>query len=296
MIGFGVALRQAFSQINRNKLMTTASLFSITAILLVLGIFFIVIVNVNNMAEGVKQELDQIQVHLLDDTTKTQSEVLMQGISAIPGVGSVEYLSRDDALEQWKVKWGENADLLDRMPTNPLANSIIVTVTDLDLASGIVSQIGAMDGIEEISYSQDAVDKLLNITRVIQIISLIVILVLVVISILVVSNTIKLTVLAREREIVIMRYIGATNWFIRGPFLLEGIILGAIASVIGSVVIGVIYYYAVGNFGIDLALLMPTGFVPFDFMMINLFIIFLSLGICVGACGSLISMRRFLER
>ena len=296
MIGFGVALRQAFSQINRNKLMTTASLFSITAILLVLGIFFIVIVNVNNMAEGVKQELDQVQIHLLDETTMAQSEELMSRIGAIEGIGSVTYLSRDEALEQWKVKWGENADLLDRMPTNPLANSIVITIHNLDLASGIVNEIGTMEGIEEISYSQDAVDKLLNITRIVQIVSLIVILALVVISILVVSNTIKLTVLAREREIVIMRYIGATNWFIRGPFLLEGIIIGAIASVIGSVVIGVIYYYAVGHFGIDLALLMPTGFVPFEFMMINLFIIFLSLGICVGACGSLISMRRFLER
>jgi cell division transport system permease protein len=136
----------------------------------------------------------------------------------------------------------------------------------------------------------------LNVTRVVQIVSLIIILVLVVISILVVSNTIKLTVLAREKEINIMRYIGATNWFIRGPFLLEGIIIGAIAAVIGAVVVGAVYYYAVSHFGVDLALFLPTGFVPFDFMVVNLLIIFLSLGICVGACGSLISMRRFLER
>jgi cell division transport system permease protein len=169
-------------------------------------------------------------------------------------------------------------------------------VTNLEYANAIVEQVRPMEGIEQVNYSQDAVDKLLNVTRIIQIVSLVIILALVAISILVVSNTIKLTVLAREREIVIMRYIGATNWFIRGPFLLEGIIIGAIAAAIGSVAVGAIYYYAVGHFGVDLALFLPTGFVPFDFMVVNLLIIFLSLGICVGACGSIISMRRFLER
>jgi cell division transport system permease protein len=296
MIGLGVALKQAFSQINRNKLMTTASLFSITAILLVLGIFFLIIVNINNMAEGVKQDFDQIQIYLLDEVAEEQSAEMMEQIRAISGVESVTYLPREAALEQWKVKWGENADLLDRMPNNPLPNSIIIMVTNLDYANEIVKQVEPLEGIEQVNYSQDAVDKLLDMTRIIQIVSLIIILALVVISILVVSNTIKLTVLAREREIAIMRYIGATNWFIRGPFLLEGVIIGAVAAVIGAVACGAIYYYAVGHFGVDLALFLPTGFVPFGFMMVNLLIIFLSLGICVGACGSLISMRRFLER
>lgn len=296
MTSGGAITRQAFSQISRNKMMTAASLFSITAILLVLGIFFLIIVNINAMAQDVRQSFDQIQANLFDAVTPEQSTELMNAINALEGVSGTRYQTRETALEDWKVKWGENADLLDRMPTNPLPNSVIISVSDIEYAGPVVEQVRAMHGVESINYSQDTVDKLMRITRIVQIVSLVVILVLIVISVTVVSNTIKLTVLAREREIAIMRYIGATNWFIRGPFLLEGIVIGIIASVISSVLIGVLYYYTIENIGLDFAMLMPTGFVPLRFMIENLSIIFLALGISIGACGAIISMRRFLER
>ena len=296
MTTFGAVVKQTFSQINRNKVMTTASLFSITAILLVLGIFFLIIVNINAMAEDVKHDFDQIQVNLFDAVSIEQSEEMMTAINRMPGVESTAYQTREEALENWKVKWGENADLLDRMPTNPLPNSIIIKMTNIEYANSIVDQVREMYGVEKINYSQDTVDKLLRLTRLVQIVSIIIILVLVVISITVVSNTIKLTVMAREREIEIMRYIGATNWFIRGPFLLEGIWIGFIAAVISSVAIGFLYYYTIDRLGTDLAMFMPTGFVPLWFMIENLSIIFVSLVVSIGACGAIISMRRFLER
>jgi len=296
MTTFGATFRQAFSQINRNKMMTTASLFSITAILLVLGIFFLIVVNINAMSQDVKQSFDQIQVNLDDAVAPDQTTALMDDINKLPGVKDTTYQTKEAALENWKVKWGENAALLDRMPTNPLPNSIIVTLSDIQYAKAVVSAVEGMKGVETINYSQDTVDKLLRLTHIIQVVSLIVILALVIISITVVSNTIKLTVLAREREIVIMRYVGATNWFIRGPFLLEGIVIGVIAAVISSAAIGVIYYEAINHLGMDLTLLMPTGFVPLKFMIENLVIIFLALGVSIGSCGSIISMRRFLEQ
>ena len=296
MRGLGGAFSQAFSQINRNKMMTAASLFSITAILLVLGIFFLIIVNINAMSQDVKQSFDQVQVNLLDVVSPDVTDEMIAEINNLPGVASTVYQTREEALETWKQKWGENAGLLDRMPTNPLPNSIIITLTDIEYAGSVVEAVQDMRGVENINYSQDTVDKLLRLTRIVQIVSLIIILILVLISITVVSNTIKLTVLAREREIVIMRYIGATNWFIRGPFLLEGIVIGIIAAVISSVAIGFLYYYVIEKLGLDFAMLMPTGFVPLRFMMENLIIIFAALGISIGACGSIISMRRFLER
>ena len=290
------AFGQAFSQINRNKMMTTASLVSITAILLVLGIFFLIVVNINAMAHDVRTNFNEVQANLFDAVTPEQSEEMMGEIGQLQGVAGTKYQTREEALENWKAKWGDNADLLDRMPTNPLPNSIIISLSEIEYANAVVDHVREMRGVEKINYSQDTVDKLLRLTRIIQIISLVVILVLILISITVVSNTIKLTVLAREREIVIMRYIGATNWYIRGPFLMEGIIIGVIAAVISSVAVGFLYYYAIGHIGMDFALLMPTGFVPLFFMMENLSIIFLALGVSVGACGSIISMRRFLER
>ena len=296
MTTFGAVFRQTFKQINRNKMMTAASIGSITAILLVLGIFFLIIVNINAMTEDIKRDFDQIQVNLFDAVTTEQSFEMMDEIGRFPGVLSTTYQTREEALENWKIKWGENADLLDRMPGNPLPNSIIIKLGDIELANSIVAKVHEMNGVEKINYSQDTVDRLLRLTNIIQIVSLIIIVVLVVISITVVSNTIKLTVMAREREIVIMRYIGATNWFIRGPFLLEGIWIGFLAALISSVAIGFLYYYTIDRLGTDLAMIMPTGFVPLRFMIENLAIIFVSLGVSIGSCGAIISMRRFLER
>ncbi|MCL2492820.1 MAG: permease-like cell division protein FtsX [Clostridiales bacterium] len=291
-----LAFKQAFLQIGRNKAMTAASLASITAILLVLGIFFVIVVNINNMTEGIKQDFDQVQVYLQDDVAKDQAAQLQSQIEKLSGVSGTSYLSREEALQQWKVKWGANAGLLDRLQSNPLPNSVIINISDLNQATSIVDHVKTMSGVEKVSYSQDTVDKLLQITRVVQIVSLIIILVLIFISILVVSNTIKLTVLAREREISIMRYVGATNWFIRGPFLLEGVVLGLIAAAIASVVVGVLYHYFIARFGSDFLLLMSNSFVNESFLNFNLAIIFAAIGVSVGACGSIISIRRFLEK
>jgi len=296
MTTFRAVFRQTFAQINRNKMMTMASLVSITAILLVLGIFFLIIVNINAMAEDVKRDFDQMQVNLFDAVTPEESAEMMSVIGRIPGVASTKYQTREEALENWKVKWGENADLLDRMPTNPLPNSIVIKITDIEYSNSIVEEIRGMRGVEKINYSQDTVDKLLRLTHIVQLVSIVIIAVLLMVSIVVVSNTIKLTVMAREEEIKIMRYIGATNWFIRGPFLLEGIWIGLIAAIISSVAIGFVYYYGMDRLGTDLAMFMPTGFVPLWFMVENLAIIFVSLGVSIGSCGAIISMRRFLER
>ncbi|MDR1798206.1 MAG: permease-like cell division protein FtsX [Clostridiales Family XIII bacterium] len=295
-MSFAYAVKQAFSQIGRNRIMTAASLASIIAILLVLGVFFIVVVNVNNMAEGVKKDFDQIQVYLEDNVDPAQLDVLQTAIGGIPGVAGTTYLTKDEALEQWKEKWGENADLLDRMDTNPLPNSIIIEVADLNEATSIVAAVEPMVGVERINYSQDTVDKLLSVTRTVQLVSLVIILFLIFISIMVVSNTIKLTVVAREKEIAIMRYVGATNWFIRGPFLLEGVIIGLIAAAISSALVGVLYHYFVGRWGVEFLLLVSSSFVDEWFLTENLLIIFAALGISIGACGSIISMRKFLER
>ena len=292
----GAVFRQTFAQINRNKMMTAASIGSITAILLVLGIFILVIVNINTMAEEVKRDFDQMQVNLYDSVSSTESIDMMNEIGRFEGVLWTKFQTREEALENWKIKWGDNADLLDRMPTNPLPNSIIIKLSDIEHANSIVDRVREMHGVEKINYSQDTVDRLLRLTRIVQIVSLIIIVALVAISITVVSNTIKLTVMAREREITMMRYIGATNWFIRGPFLLEGIWIGFLAALIGSVAIGFIYYYGMDWLGQDLAMIMPTGFVPLRFMIENLAVIFVSLGISIGSCGAIISMRRFLER
>jgi len=139
------ALKQTFAQISRNKPMSLASFASIMAILLVLGVLFIVVVNVNNLGEGVKGGFDEVQVYLYDEADKTTINSLRGEIEKLSGVTATRYLSREDALEQWKEKWGENADLLDRLETNPLPNSIVISIADVAKASAIVEAVSTYE-------------------------------------------------------------------------------------------------------------------------------------------------------
>jgi cell division transport system permease protein len=286
---------QGASQVFRNKAMSFASLFSITAIMLILGLFFIIVVNINNTAEGVKQDFDTIEIHLLDETDEAETQALVAAFLEMPDVENAEYLTKEQNLEKWREKWGDNDDLLDRLRTNPLPNSIVIEADDIQNLDAIVARAQNMEGIERINYSQNTVNKLLGITKTIQVGALIVIAFLVFISIVVVSNTVKLTVLAREKEINIMKYVGATNWFIRGPFLMEGMIIGVISAIISACLVWGLYAYIVRNFGVDFLLYISAGLVPVGFLIKNLVIIFLALGISIGACGSIVSMRRFLD-
>ena len=289
------SIKQAFSQIRRNIAMTVASMFSITAIMLILGFFFIMMVNINTIIENVKNDFDTIQVYLLDDVDEQRTQELIDEFSKMPDVSEVSFLSKEDALESFKESWGDNAYLLDNVKENPLPNTIVIKVPVLESADTLVLAAQEKDGVEDVNYYQDTVARLMQITKFLQIGALTVIIFLIFISIVVVSNTIKLTVLAREKEISIMKYVGATNWFIRGPFLVEGMIMGAISAIISVGIVAIFYRWLIGAIGTELIVIFSTGLVPEGHLAGNLVIIFLALGISIGACGSIVSMRRFLD-
>lgn len=292
---WGYAIKQAFKQAFRNRAMSVASMFSITAMLLILGLFFILVVNINMVSETAKKQFDTVQVYLLDTTTYEQAASMMTELSGTDGVKEVTYLSREEAMAKWRTKWGDNAYLLDGLENNPLPNSLLIKVTRLESADAVVAKVKTFDGIEDIKYYKDTVDQLMKITRFIQIGAMIVIVFLVIVSVVVVSNTIKLTVLAREREISIMKYIGATNWFIRGPFLIEGILIGILSALISVGIISLLYYKITELVGHQIFVMLSTTMVPGAFLVVHLVWIFLALGVSIGACGSIISMRRFLD-
>jgi cell division transport system permease protein len=289
------AFKQAFKQAFRNRAMSIASMFSITAMLLILGLFFILVVNVSMVSETAKKQFDTIQVYLQDETTYEQASVMIADLNRMEGVSEATYQSAEEAMDKWKVKWGDNAYLLDGLDENPLPNSIIIKVTDLQEADAIVARVKTFDGIEDVKYYKDTVDQLMKITRFIQVGAMVVIVFLVIVSVIVVSNTVKLTVLAREREISIMKYVGATNWFIRGPFLIEGIFIGILSALISVGIISYIYYKITELIGPEIFIMLSTTMVPGEFLITHLVWIFLALGISIGASGSIISMRRFLD-
>ena len=290
------SVKQAFVQVFRNRAMSLASMFSITAMLLILGIFFVIMVNIGVAIEEAKADFDTVSAYLEDTTTYEQAETMILQLSGMKEVKEAYYLDKDTAMEQWKAQeWQENAYLLDGLVENPLPNSIEVKVTALEDADEVAKVLGTFDGISRVKYYQETVDKLVKITDSLKVGMLVIMAFLVIVSVVVVSNTVKLTVFARQREIEIMKYVGATNWFIRGPFLTEGIIIGLISAGVSVGITALIYSKAIDMLSLDLSLLLGNPMVPVGFMTFNLVFIFIALGVSIGACGSIISMRRFLD-
>lgn len=288
-------IREAFKQIGRNKGMSLASVFSITAMLLILGVFFAFIVNINVAMEAAKQDYDTVQIYLLDTTDLNSSREMIKVLNDMPEVLEAKYIPKEDALSKWKAQWGDSGYLLDSLSENPLPNSIEIDVVNLEGADIVVAKARSFTGVEDILYYKETVEKLIVISSSVQIATLIMMLFLVIVSIVVVSNTIKLTVQARGREIEIMKYVGATNWFIRGPFLLEGMFIGLISAAVSCGVVALLYHKVVQLIGADLLVIIGIPMVPVQFLSYNLAIIFVALGVSIGASGSIISMRRYLD-
>ncbi len=292
---FFYTLKQAFLQVFRNRNMSIASIFAITAMLLILSIFFILVININTAAETIQQDYDSIEIYLQDETTREQADEIINDLDGREGVDDVYYKTKDEAMNEFRQRWGENAYLLDSLEENPLPNSIVIMISDLESADQIAQQAATYDGIEDVKFYKDTVDKLLSATRYIQIAAVVVMVFLIIVSIVVVSNTIKLTVFNRAGEISIMKYVGATNWFIRGPFLAEGIIIGIISAGLSVGIASFIYSKIVDAFGEQMLSALSMPMVPVSFLTYNFAWIFMALGISIGACGSIISMRKFLD-
>ena len=296
MIRLFYNIKQAILQIGRNKGMALASIFAITAMMLILGMFFVIVVNVNLFTEMVKQDYDTVEVYLMDSTDTKQAQTIMDTLENINGVNKVQYRTKDQALEILKERWGESGYLLDSLGDNPLPNSVLVKVDNLSAATRVNSAAGKIAGVESTKYYKETVDKLTRVTNFMAIAAMVIMLFLIIVSIVVVANTIRLTVFARAREISIMKYVGATNWFVRGPFLVEGIIIGAVSSLIAAGVTYLFYGRIVDAIGVKVMTILSSPLVPAGYLASNLVIIFLALGVGIGSTGSIISMRKFLDK
>ena len=293
--GIKYALTQAFVQVFRNKGMSLASLFSISAMLLILSLFFFVTVNVNTAAENAKQQFNTVEVYLLDETDRQEADTMAQSLLSMDEVASVSYISKEEALERFKLRWGDKGYLLEALPKNPLPNALRVELTSLEDGKMVYEICRNLIGVEDVRFFQEEVGKILSIADFIQKGALIIIVFLIFVSVVVVSNTVKLTVMARQEEIMIMKYVGATNWFVRGPLLAEGMIIGWVSAAIALLLTWIVYARLTDLLAMQSLLLLSTSMVETGFMMRNLIWIFFALGMSIGACGSILSMRRFLR-
>lgn len=282
----------------RNRMMGFASIGSVMAVLVILGFVLIIVLNVNNIALVAKETFDQIAVYISDDVEESQIEEKGRSFRQIDGVMGVAYQTKDYALERVKEDWGEDAWLLQDLRKNPLPNSYIVQLSDVSKAREVTARLETFEGVERVTYYHDAVNSLIRISDFVKKLGTGIILILILISVFIISNTIKITVLNRQREIELMQYIGATNGYVRGPFIVEGVMLGLMGSLVAILIIMLGYNYTINYLaGRYIALLSGmSGYMVGVEMVINdLIIIFMTIGIGIGILGSLISLKKFLS-
>lgn len=282
----------------RNRMMGFASIGSVTAVLVILGFVLIIVLNVNNMAMVAKETFDQIAVYILEGVEEDQIEEMGKSFRKIDGVMGVAYQTKDYALERVKEDWGDDAFLLQDLRNNPLPNTYIVQLSDVTKADKVIEQLKTFEGVEQVRYYQDAVNSLIKISDFVKRLGTAIILILLLISIFIISNTIKITVLNRQREIELMQYIGATNGYVRGPFMIEGIMLGLIGSLVAILIIMLGYNYSINYLaGRYIALIsgMSGYLVGIEMVINDLVIIFMTIGIGIGILGSLVSLKKFLS-
>jgi len=279
----------------RNRGMGAASVTSISAVLLILGIVLILVLSINNVVLDTKVKFDEVEVFLRDDLDGDILDVIENKVKEEAGVISIMFRSKDQALEIMKQEWGDDAYLLEGLESNPLPDSYIIKVNDIEYAENLVNTIKRLDGVEEVKYYKDIIDKLLVFAGYIRIGGIVVIGILVFVSVFIISNTIKITVSSRRREINIMKYVGATNGYIRGPFIIEGVLFGVIGAAlsIGLVYFGYEYFYESMNE--KLYNLFTFYLVSPNAIFSDIAIMFGTIGAGIGALGSMVSLKRFLN-
>ena len=292
---FGYLLGEGFRNVFHNKKSSGASLAIMCATMLIFGLFFMIIENLNNAVETLETQ-QGIQVFIQKTATDAQMEQIGEQIQAIDGVNKVTFVSKEDALNQTKEKLKDKQALIAGWDeSNPFKASYLVTLTDLKLSSQVQDEIKKIDNIDSIQSRDETINGLVAIANGVRIVSAVILTLLVLISIFIIGNTIKLTVHARRKEISIMKYVGATDSFIRWPFVIEGIIIGIVTALLSILVLGIAYSLITNAAANSIISTMGIKLLSFTDMTTLLVIVYMVLGIGIGALGSSISMRKYLQ-
>ena len=279
-----------------NRMMSFASIAVLLCCLVLIGSASMMFLNINSIVERIEDE-NVIMVFIDDNTTDEQISEMGEKLKAIPNIELVEFVSKEEAwADQLKTMEDAQARFFTEVSSDiPLPDAYKITVDDLTKFSTTVKQIKKLDHIYTIRQNTDLAKKLDTISHGISIIAIIIIAVLFAISLFIISNTIKLTVYSRRLEISIMKSVGATNSFVRLPFVVEGCLIGVISGVVSLGVVWLAYDFAIQQFS-DLfkaIQIVPLNFIDYAWQMLGIFV---AIGIVSGVGGSLITMRRYLNK
>ena len=292
---FSYLIKEGFKSTFKQKKMTSASIIIMCATMFIFGLFFVIGENVNSIITQLENE-QGIQIFIDEDATDEEIQTLGNQIRAINGVNRVTFVSKEDALNSMKTTLGDESLFEGWDEENPFPASYFVTLTELSLNEQVQTEINKLDNVDEIESQNTTINRLRSLANGIQITTVVILALLIIISIFIIAYTIKLTVHARRREISIMKYVGATNGFIRGPFIVEGIIIGVISAIITLVILGLAYNAVMSKIGGSVLIQeMGFGLLSFSDMFYLVLTVYLILGVGIGVLGSVISMRKYLK-
>lgn len=298
LFSFKNFFRDAIQNIRRNSVMSVASILSVVCALVIVGVVLALAININYITDNIESNLE-LKVYLNDNIPSIVQDEIYKTLVSLDGVEDVTYESKADALKSFKESLGsENASIISNytVENSPLPAAFIVRFTEARFIEPAYNQAVKMDGVKDAVYGEDTVNKLIQFNKFANTVTWVVSAILSLIAVFIIFNTTKLTVFSRRNEISIMKYVGATDWYIRFPFLIEGTLLGLFGAVFSILMLRNLYYFVAGMLQGSLSIL-PLGqtLAPAGFVMSRIAVIFLIYGILLGTVGSSFSIKKFLH-
>ena len=292
ILAFKYYLKSASSSFVRNGIMTVASFVTVTCCLFLFGVFFLFTLNMNSISRQIESQCELIaRIDMEADEQKQQH--IYNTILGLENVASAELETQEQAFNNFKKELGEDADVLDGLDGKSfLRSSVKISLEDIRKSTDTVRLVKSISGVEEVENRQDIVSKVIKFTAAVKNGSALAMLVLLIIAIFIIQNTIKLSVHARGREIEIMKFVGATDHFIRTPFVIEGIMIGALGFLASFVVIAFGYNTVISSIA---SLFNLFEFMPLQQCLPMLVTSMALFGVLMGAIGSGLSLKRHLK-
>jgi cell division transport system permease protein len=289
-------IREGIKNLGRNIWMTFASILSVVVTLLILGIFILLALNVNHLADTLEHQVE-ILAYMETSTGPVEQSVVERRLSAIEEISEFTFVHKDEGFDQLLESLGEQgryfADLRDE--NNPLPDMYVIKTYDPQQTPEVARQVEQIEYIYLVRYGEGVVERLFSILNLIRNIGMVFIIGLAFTAMLLISNTIKITIFARRREIEIMRLVGAKNNFIRWPFFIEGLLMGVIGALIPTTMLYFGYQQLVGNMGQVMSFNF-AGLLPIDPLIYQLAYLLVGIGAFIGIWGSVMSVRKFLKK
>lgn len=283
---------ETFRSLFRNRFMAIASVLTVTLSMFILGVFLSAVLNINHMASYLENQVE-MTVYLKDGLTTNQVMGIGKYLKAQPGMKEIKFTNKDQAMKEFRERMGDQQGLLDAINGNPLPASYQMSFQTPEQLKTAAEVVAKYQGVETVQYGKDIIEQLYKVAQVIRLSGIVLIVFLAGAELFIISNTIRLTVFARRREIQIMKYVGASNGFIRWPFLFEGMVIGFLGSGFSSLILWEGYKMVVSEMASAGLVFIPM--IPlWPFMGYNTLII-LAAGIVIGVMGSAISLRKYMK-